>query len=301
MDNIIDPFFNILPVQNHTPHISYYSSSPLIYNNNTSMNLDEYNNNTPSTPAISLYQNNNNNNFETMNKNNIPQNNEVLNNISIPEINLEGKNFKNELKPNLENQTNKSTAMTSLNELNLPKINNIVSTASLSCKLNLNAIANQLKNITYNPKRFSGAIYNLKEPKATCLIFYNGQIVCLGARTEIDSATAIRKMAKIIKHFGYDVKFSNFKIQNIVGSFDFQSPISITKLYLKNKTTNNNIRVTYEPEMFPGLIYRMEKPKITLLIFKSGKIILTGGKKTEEIFEAYNKIKNILRNFRVEQ
>ena len=257
--------------------------------------LDKNNNNKSLNEEISLNQNNIIN-LESDNENKIPQDNEALNNFFNPEINLGEKNYKNVLIFENNLQTNITTSVTSINEFPHPEINNIVSTASLSCNLNLNSIASKLKNITYNPKKNSGAIYSLKEPKATCLIFSNGQIVCLGTRTEEDSETAIRKIAKKIKYFGYNVNFSNFKIQNIVGSFDFKSPLNIEELYQKSR---NNHNVNYEPEIFPGLIYRMKRPKITLLIFNSGKVVLTGGKKIEEIFKAFYRIRSILRNFKI--
>lgn len=288
--DILNPFCNILQNLNLSHDISYYSSSQLL--NNTNL-VDEYNNNTPSTPVMSLNLNNRIDS-ESIIENNNPQNSEVLNNLIIPENN----ESKEVLKPNIqiEDQTNKTTSVTPLNEIALPKINNIVSTASLCCIIDLNAIANQVKNIIYNPRRFSGAICSLKEPKATCLIFKNGQIVCLGARTEEDSFTTIRKLAKILKHFGNEVKLSNFKVQNIVGSFDCQFPINIREIYLKTKSN----KLQYEPELFPGLIYRMNKPKITFLIFRSGKIVLTGGKKREDIFEGFQKIRVILEKYRIE-
>lgn len=288
--DILNPFCNILPNLNLSHDISYYSSSQLL--NNTNL-VDEYNNNTPSTPVMSLNLNNRIDS-ESIIENNNPQNSEVLNNLIIPENNESKEVLKQNIQ--IEDQTNKTTSVTPLNEIALPKINNIVSTASLCCIIDLNVIANQVKNIIYNPKRFSGAICSLKEPKATCLIFKNGQIVCLGARTEEDSFTTIRKLAKILKHFGYGVKLSNFKVQNIVGSFDCQFPINIREIYLKTKSN----KLQYEPELFPGLIYRMNKPKITFLIFRSGKIVLTGGKKREDIFEGFQKIRVILEKYRIE-
>lgn len=175
----------------------------------------------------------------------------------------------------------------------LPKLQNIVSTANLKCVLELREIALRAKNAEYNPKRFAAVIMRIKEPKTTALIFASGKIVCTGARSEEDSRKAARQFAKIIQKLGYPVKFSEFKIQNIVGSCDVKYPIRLEGLaskYLKFSS--------YEPEMFPGLIFRMVDPKIVLLIFVSGKIVLTGAKDRNDIYRAFNSICPVLQQFR---
>ena len=186
---------------------------------------------------------------------------------------------------------------------NFPKIENIVSTANLCCELNLRLIALQAKNAEYNPKRFSAVIMKIKEPKTTALIFSSGRIVCLGAKNEEDSKKACRKFAKIIKSLGYPVVFKEFKIQNIVGSADATFKISLMKLYIhliKKTNYKGKSFVAYEPEQFPGLIYRMMEPNIVLLIFVSGKLVLTGGKVREDIYQGFKKIYPLLSKFKIE-
>lgn len=185
----------------------------------------------------------------------------------------------------------------------LPKIENIVSTANLCVQINLRKIALQSKNSEYNPKRFSAVIMKIKEPKTTGLIFSSGRIVCLGAKTEDESKKACRKLGKIIKSMGYPVVFKEFKIQNIVGSGDTKCQLSLTKLYiqLKKKTSFSKIScVDYVPELFPGLIYRMIEPNIVLLIFSSGKLVLTGGKTRDDIYNGFKKIIPLLIKFKKE-
>ena len=175
----------------------------------------------------------------------------------------------------------------------LPKLQNIVSTANLKCVLDLREIALRAKNAEYNPKKFAAVIMRIKEPKTTALIFSSGKMVCTGARTEEDSKQASRIYAKIILKLGFPAKFSEFKVQNIVASCDAKFPIRLEGLaseYLKF--------CSYEPEMFPGLIFHMLDPKIVLLIFVSGKIVLTGAKNREDIYKAYDKILPILMKFR---
>ncbi|MCQ2816386.1 MAG: hypothetical protein MJ252_03880 [archaeon] len=116
----------------------------------------------------------------------------------------------------------------------LPKLQNIVSTADLKCKLDLRRIALSAKNAEYNPKRFAAVIMRIKDPKTTALIFSSGKMVCTGARSEEDSRKAARQYAKNIKKLGFEVKFSSFKIQNIVGSCDVKFQISLEGLSMNN-------------------------------------------------------------------
>uniref|UniRef100_A0A1B0A4A9 TATA-box-binding protein n=1 Tax=Glossina pallidipes TaxID=7398 RepID=A0A1B0A4A9_GLOPL len=175
----------------------------------------------------------------------------------------------------------------------LPQLQNIVSTVNLCCKLDLKKIALHARNAEYNPKRFAAVIMRIREPRTTALIFSSGKMVCTGAKSEDDSRLAARKYARIIQKLGFPAKFLDFKIQNMVGSCDVKFPIRLEGLVL----THCNFS-SYEPELFPGLIYRMVRPRIVLLIFVSGKVVLTGAKVRTEIYEAFDKIFPILKKFK---
>ncbi|KAF7822450.1 TATA-box-binding protein [Senna tora] len=166
----------------------------------------------------------------------------------------------------------------------VPTLQNIVSTVNLDCKLDLKAIALQARNAEYNPKasiRFAAVIMRIREPKTTALIFASGKMVCTGAKSEQQSKLAARK---------------DFKIQNIVGSCDVKFPIRLEGLAYSHGAFSS-----YEPELFPGLIYRMKQPKIVLLIFVSGKIVLTGAKVRDETYTAFENIYPVLTEFRKNQ
>ncbi|KAL2021277.1 hypothetical protein VTK56DRAFT_7356 [Thermocarpiscus australiensis] len=174
-----------------------------------------------------------------------------------------------------------------------PTLQNIVATVNLDCRLDLKTIALHARNAEYNPKRFAAVIMRIREPKTTALIFASGKMVVTGAKSEHDSKLASRKYARIIQKLGFNAKFTDFKIQNIVGSCDIKFPIRLEGLASKHHNFSS-----YEPELFPGLIYRMIKPKIVLLIFVSGKIVLTGAKVREEIYQAFEMIYPVLQDFR---
>uniref|UniRef100_A0A668U2Q0 TATA-box binding protein n=1 Tax=Oreochromis aureus TaxID=47969 RepID=A0A668U2Q0_OREAU len=168
-----------------------------------------------------------------------------------------------------------------------------VSTVNLGCKLDLKTIALRARNAEYNPKRFAAVIMRIREPRTTALIFSSGKMVCTGAKSEEQSRLAARKYARVVQKLGFPAKFLDFKIQNMVGSCDVKFPIRLEGLVLTHQQFSS-----YEPELFPGLIYRMIKPRIVLLIFVSGKVVLTGAKVRGEIYEAFENIYPILKGFR---
>ncbi|NXT81313.1 TBPL2 protein, partial [Zapornia atra] len=175
----------------------------------------------------------------------------------------------------------------------VPQLQNIVSTVNLACKLDLKNIALHARNAEYNPKRFAAVIMRIREPRTTALIFSSGKMVCTGAKSEEQSRLAARKYARVVQKLGFPAKFLDFKIQNMVGSCDVRFPIRLEGLVLTHQQFSS-----YEPELFPGLIYRMVKPRIVLLIFVSGKVVLTGAKERSEIYEAFENIYPILKGFK---
>ncbi|XP_030070655.1 TATA box-binding protein-like 2 isoform X2 [Microcaecilia unicolor] len=187
------------------------------------------------------------------------------------------------------------TPMTPVSEASgiVPQLQNIVSTVNLACKLDLKRIALHARNAEYNPKRFAAVIMRIREPRTTALIFSSGKMVCTGAKSEEQSRLAARKYARVVQKLGFPAKFLDFKIQNMVGSCDVRFPIRLEGLVLTHQQFSS-----YEPELFPGLIYRMVKPRIVLLIFVSGKVVLTGAKERSEIYEAFENIYPILKGFK---
>ncbi|GBF92722.1 hypothetical protein Rsub_05091 [Raphidocelis subcapitata] len=175
----------------------------------------------------------------------------------------------------------------------VPTLQNVVATVNLGCKLDLKEIALHARNAEYNPKRFAAVIMRIREPKTTALIFGSGKMVCTGAKSEQDSKLAAKKYCRIIQRLGFEAEFKEFTIQNVVASCDCKFPIRLEGLQYSHAYF-----ATYEPELFPGLIYRMKQPKIVLLIFVSGKVVLTGAKKREDIYTAFENIYATLQEFR---
>ncbi|KAL6133112.1 hypothetical protein ACLB2K_065349 [Fragaria x ananassa] len=164
-----------------------------------------------------------------------------------------------------------------------PKIVNIVSTVNLGCKLDLKMIAMKARNAEYNPKRFHAVIIRIKEPKTTSLVFSSGKIVVTGAKSYMESKQAARKYFNTVKKTGFEVSFKDFKVQNIVANCKLNYPIRLETL-AHSETLG---LATYEAELFPGLIYRVLKPKVVFIVFAPGNIIITGAKIKEDTDKAW--------------
>lgn len=175
-----------------------------------------------------------------------------------------------------------------------PRITNVVCNMNLNCRFDLNHIAMHARNVEYRPKRFKAAVIRIREPKATALVFENGKMNVTGARSIEDAKLASRKFARMLKKLGFEPKLEDWKVNNIVGSADTQMSIRLEGIQAEHIGY-----ARYEAEIFPGLCYTMMNPKITLLVFVKGKVVLLGAKKPEELDEAMHKIYPVLRKYRV--
>ena len=175
----------------------------------------------------------------------------------------------------------------------IPPLQNVVATTNLNTPLDLKKIALHAKNAEYNPKRFAAVIIRIRDPKTTALIFASGKMVVTGAKSEEAARLASRRFARIIQKLEFPVKFKDFKIQNIVASASVNFPIRLETLCLSHANF-----CSYEPELFPGLVYRMINPRVVVLIFVSGKIILTGAKTRQDIYQAFENLYPVLQEFR---
>lgn len=174
------------------------------------------------------------------------------------------------------------------------RIQNMSSTANLGVKLDLKQIALRCRNTEFNPRRFAAVIMRLREPRATALIFSSGKMCITGTKSAHNSSLAAKRFAYIIDRVGYTPQaLIDFKIQNIVGTTDMGFPIRLEGLAYAHSAY-----ASYEPELFPGLIYRLESPKVVFLIFVSGKIVITGAKTETALCEARRKMGPVLEEYK---
>jgi transcription initiation factor TFIID TATA-box-binding protein len=168
-------------------------------------------------------------------------------------------------------------------------IENVVASATLNQKLDLNSIVRIFPGVDYRPQQFPGLVYRLMKPKTATLIFSSGKMVCTGAKSEKQARKAVTKVVDELKRGGIVILGKpEIQIQNIVASAGLGGRIDL------EKTTYSLKRTMYEPEQFPGLIYRMDEPKVVLLLFTSGKLVCTGAKKEAEVPKAIARLKETL-------
>ena len=171
-------------------------------------------------------------------------------------------------------------------------IQNVVASASLNQEFNLKDIMRNFLNAEYRPKRFPGLVFRLKRPKTATLIFSTGKMVCTGAKSEKLAVSAVNKVVRELKAGGIIVLGKPIiTIQNIVASANLQNRVDL-------ETAADLLdNVMYEPEQFPGLIFRMSDPKTVLLLFSSGKIVCTGGKSEKIVYESVNNLYELLNEY----
>jgi transcription initiation factor TFIID TATA-box-binding protein len=169
---------------------------------------------------------------------------------------------------------------------------NVVASASLDQKINLIDIMKVFRNVEYRPKQFPGLVFRLKRPKTATLIFGSGKMVCTGSKSEKQARSAVNKVVRELKNNGIVILGKpKIVIQNMVASANLHGSIDL-------ETAADILdNVMYEPEQFPGLIYRMSDPKTVLLLFASGKLVCTGAKSEEMVYESVGKIYAVLKDY----
>jgi transcription initiation factor TFIID TATA-box-binding protein len=169
------------------------------------------------------------------------------------------------------------------------RIENVVASATLNQRIDLNAVVKGYPGVEYRPEQFPGLVFRLKRPKTATLIFNSGKMVCTGAKSEKESKRAVMKVIRELKKSGIIIIGKpELKIQNIVASANLSGLIDL------ERSAYSLGRTMYEPEQFPGLIYRMDVPKVVILLFASGKLVCTGAKKEEDVYEAVTKLHKTL-------
>jgi len=168
-------------------------------------------------------------------------------------------------------------------------IQNVVAIATLNQKVDLNAVVKGYPGVEYRPEQFPGLVFRLKRPKTGTLIFSSGKMVCTGAKSGKESRSAIMKVVKELKKCGIIILSKpSFEVVNIVASASLGGKVDLEKTVITLRKT------MYEPEQFPGLIYRMDEPKVVILVFASGSLVCTGAKKEQDVYDGVHKLHVIL-------
>jgi len=170
------------------------------------------------------------------------------------------------------------------------KVQNIVATTSLGKQVSLIKLARSEANTEYNPEQFPGLVLRIKKPKSAVLVFSSGNLVCTGTKSIAQVKEVINNVIKILRKIGVKVTDKpKIEVQNIVASGTVDLMLNLNALALELKNTE------YEPEQFPGLVYKLAEPNATFLLFSNGKLVCTGTKNRNELDNAK---KQLLKNLK---
>jgi len=174
------------------------------------------------------------------------------------------------------------------------KLQNVVATFFLGIdRIDLRHLAQTYPFVEYNPSKFAAATVRILKPRTTALIFASGKMVCTGAKTEQEARLASRKYVRVLQRYNVPVSFCDFDIQNIVASAYLGRTMRLMEL-----SQQYGAYVSYEPDLFPGLVFRTTAPKLVFLIFRSGKVVITGAKRRQDIDDTFGRLyHSVLKHF----
>lgn len=175
-------------------------------------------------------------------------------------------------------------------------VQNIVASTIFSEKLDLDIIAQSIEESEYEPEQFPGLVYRLDEPKTATLLFRSGKANCTGAKNIEDVRKSINIIADKLRKIGMDIyeeKNLQITIQNIVATASLEGDLNLNEVAMGLGLEN----VEYEPEQFPGLVYRIKEPKVVMLIFGTGKVVCTGGRNIKDVSTAVENLSRELISF----
>jgi transcription initiation factor TFIID TATA-box-binding protein len=170
------------------------------------------------------------------------------------------------------------------------KVQNIVATTSLGVPVPLTKLARMQTDTEYNPETFPGLVLRVKEPKSAVLVFSSGNLVCTGTKSTGQVKKVVSEVIKKLSKIGVKVKkVPKITVQNIVASGSIKVMLNLNLLALELENTE------YEPEQFPGLVYKLIEPTATFLLFTNGKLVCTGTKNKEQLEESMVQLNKNIR------
>ncbi|MCW3135289.1 MAG: TATA-box-binding protein [Methanophagales archaeon] len=173
------------------------------------------------------------------------------------------------------------------------KVENVVANARIADNLDLQYIESKLEDAVFTKKKFPGLVYRTREPKSAFLIFRSGKVVCTGSKTEEGVRAVMDKLSSDLRSIGIDVvEHPEFRVQNIVASANIGKELNLGAIVVGLELEG----MEYEPEVFPGLVYRIDEPKSAILIFSSGRLVITGGKTVEDCEKSVDVLLSKLRD-----
>jgi len=170
------------------------------------------------------------------------------------------------------------------------RVQNIVATTSLGKPIPLTKLARTQNNTEYNPEQFPGLVLRVKKPKSAVLVFSSGNLVCTGTKSVAQVKEVVNAVIKQLRRINIKItEKPKISVQNIVASGSINMKLNLNLLTLQLENTE------YEPEQFPGLVYKLVEPTATFLLFSNGKLVCTGTKNKKQLDDS---MKQLIKNTR---
>lgn len=175
----------------------------------------------------------------------------------------------------------------------LPVISTVLATANLGCELRLRRIALNICNTVYDPRRSHAASVRIKEPPAVVQVHASGKVVVTGAKSEEGAHLAAKKVAKLVQNLRFPVVFKAFEVHNVCGACHLGYAVALDSMY-----RDHSLHCSYEKELWAGLRYTLEDPKVAVDVYTSGNVVFKGAKSTAILNEAFHRIHAIAVRYR---
>lgn len=186
-------------------------------------------------------------------------------------------------------------------ECPIPQCHNIVSTSQISISgmtngIDLARIADLCPYTSYDKRRFAAITIRMANPHCTCLLFGSGKLVITGSTSFYSCIVASQNVTKLLRatYPMSSVRILSCVVQNIVAHVEFppNTTIDLDGIYGRFCECT-----TYQRSIFPGLVLRPPQSPIVLLIFNSGRIVCTGGRSYDDIYNGFITIYRVLKTF----
>ena len=171
------------------------------------------------------------------------------------------------------------------------ELQNVVASTGIEQELDLQSVAMDLRGADYDPDNFPGVVYRTEDPRAATLLFRSGKLVSTGASSVEDVHAALDGVFDDLRELGIEIADEpGITVQNVVASADLGQRLNLNAIAIGLGLEN----IEYEPEQFPGLVYRLDEPSVVVLLFGSGKAVVTGAKTREEVERAVTEVESRL-------
>ena len=170
------------------------------------------------------------------------------------------------------------------------RISNVVCTFSTSCRINLRHLAMTGMNVIYK-KEVGVVSMKLRQPNLTATIWSSGIVACTGCFSEEEALVGAKKVARCLCRLGFKIKMCKFKITNVFGSCSLPFRINVETL---SASYPNN--ASYEPEICPGISFRIDEINSTVRIFQTGGLTIMAAS-VENVQRAVEIVHHVAVNF----